>query len=72
MGYTTASTEWPVTGVPDAVKSLLDRFFLTMDTNAPESGDRLADEIFAANGILDGHHRAEGTDGAYSPATKTA
>jgi len=62
MGYNTASTEWPAIEVPDPVKELVDKFFLTMDTNAPESGDKLADDIFARDGVLDGHHRAEGTE----------
>lgn len=63
MGYNTASTEWPSIQVPDQVKEQVDKLFSIMDTNAPEAGDRLAEEIFASDGVIEGHHRAEGTEG---------
>lgn len=52
MGYSTDSTEWP-TGieVSQAVKNLIERFYLLLDDNSPSSGDTLADEIFASDGV---------------------
>ncbi|OAG45109.1 hypothetical protein AYO21_00457 [Fonsecaea monophora] len=62
MGINTALTEWPSIQIPDAVKQHVDKFFSIMDTNAPEAGGRLAEEIFASDGAIDGHHRFEGTE----------
>ncbi|KAK4937362.1 hypothetical protein LTR10_021971 [Elasticomyces elasticus] len=62
MGYNTALAEWPSIQIPHPVKEQVDKFFSIMDTKAPEAGDRLAEEIFASDGVMDGHHRAEGTE----------
>jgi hypothetical protein len=63
MGYNTKLAEWPTMQIPEAVKQHIDKFFSIMDTNAPTAGDRLADEIFAKNGVMYSLHRAEGTQG---------
>jgi hypothetical protein len=63
MGYTTASTEWPSIAVPTPVKQLVDTFFSLLDNDNKGVGDRLAGEIFAADGLIDSHSRAEGTEG---------
>ena len=63
MGYNTALTEWPAMQIPEAVRQHIDKFFSIMDTNAPGAGDRLADEIFAKNGVMYSLRRAEGTEG---------
>jgi hypothetical protein len=67
MGYNTALTEWPAVQIPEAVRQHIDKFFFIMDTNAPGAGDRLAEEIFAGDGVMDSLHRAEGTEGTLSP-----
>jgi hypothetical protein len=65
MGYNTALVEWPSVQISDPVKQHLDKFFSIMDLNAPEAGDRLADEVFASDGVLVGHHPAKGTEGRH-------
>lgn len=52
MGYTIDSAEWP-TGieVSQAVKNLIERFYLLLDDSSPSSGDTLANEIFANDGV---------------------
>jgi hypothetical protein len=55
MGYNTANTKWPTSvAIPDSDKSRIDTFFNLLDTDSPEVGDRLADEIFVEDGILSG------------------
>ncbi|KAH7074370.1 hypothetical protein BKA63DRAFT_312452 [Paraphoma chrysanthemicola] len=62
MGYSTALTEWPSLAVPQAVKDLIDKLFATMDLNDPRAGDILADEIFTVDGLIDGRHKAQGSE----------
>jgi hypothetical protein len=62
MGYSTELAEWPTIQIPEAVKQHIDKFFSIMDTNSPRAGDRLADEIFAKNGVMYSLHCAEGTE----------
>ncbi|KAL6362134.1 hypothetical protein LRP88_04209 [Fusarium phalaenopsidis] len=52
MGYGIDSTEWH-TGieVSQAVKNLIERFYLLLDDSSPSSGDILANEIFANDGV---------------------
>lgn len=66
MGYNTDLTEWPAVGVPEVVKSLVDKLFSVLDTKSPGAGDKLADEIFAVDGVLDSSHRFEGAEGLWS------
>ncbi|RSM06687.1 hypothetical protein CEP52_005564 [Fusarium oligoseptatum] len=52
MGYSIDSAKWP-TGieVSQAVKNLVERFYLLLDDSSPSSGDTLADEVFASDGV---------------------
>ena len=42
----TTKTEWPATHIPATLKNLMDHFFVIMDKNTPDAGDRLAAEVF--------------------------
>lgn len=66
MGYNTELTEWPSTKVPEPVMLQVDKLFAVLDSKASEAGDKLADEVFTTDGILDSHHRFEGADGMQS------
>ncbi|RSL49528.1 hypothetical protein CEP54_012379 [Fusarium duplospermum] len=52
MGYNIDSAEWP-TGieVSQAVKNLIERFYLLLDNSSPSFGHSLADEVFASDGV---------------------
>ena len=52
MGYSTESTEWPNFGVASATKDLIDYFFSLLDDPNENVGDKLADEIFTADGSI--------------------
>jgi len=67
MDYHTASTEWPSYPISEATKQLIGSLFSTLDDTSSGAGDRLADEIFAADGVFDGSHAARGTEGMYTP-----
>jgi hypothetical protein len=45
------------------MKQLIGFLFSTLDDTSSEAGDRLADEIFATDGVFDGSHLAKGTEG---------
>jgi len=63
MGYCTASTEWPSgVSVPAPVKQLVDTFFSLVDDKSSEVGNKLADEVFAVDGIMQTAQRFEGSD----------
>lgn len=49
MVYNTENTDWPEFFINAGSKDLISRFFLLLDTESPEVGDKLADEIFAPN-----------------------
>lgn len=63
MSYNVASTEWPGYSISEATKQLIGRLFSTLDDTSSEAGDRLADEVFAPDGLFDGSHLAKGTEG---------
>lgn len=63
MGYNTDITDWPRLDVPGPVKQLIDDLFSTMDLNESQAGDILATKIFTSNGLIDGSHKAQGTEG---------
>ena len=66
MGYCTASTEWPSgVSVPAPVKQLVDTFFSLVDDKSSEVGNKLADEVFAVDGIMQTAQRFEGSDGKH-------
>jgi len=45
--FATTNTEWPSsTTVPSAVKKFLDEFFVIMDNNTADAGDKLAADFF--------------------------
>ncbi|EXJ82857.1 hypothetical protein A1O3_06672 [Capronia epimyces CBS 606.96] len=46
LDLATSQTEWPTTPVPDAVKKFIDEFFIVMDNNTPDAGERLAADFF--------------------------
>jgi hypothetical protein len=52
----TTKTEWPATHIPATLKNLMDHFFVIMNKNTPDAGDRLAAEFFTpeATFILSG------------------
>ncbi|KIW28931.1 uncharacterized protein PV07_04783 [Cladophialophora immunda] len=63
MGYNTENTEWPTFEISSAVKELIDRFFWQLDQSDPESGNVLADQIFATTGQAEfGGHMFTGAD----------
>ena len=68
MNYTLASTEWPSYPISEAVKQLIGSLFSTLDDTGSGAGDRLADDIFTADGLFDGAHRAKGTEGTLTPS----
>ncbi|CAG9947759.1 unnamed protein product [Clonostachys rosea f. rosea IK726] len=52
MGYSIDTATWPEgLNIPVEVKSLIERFFETVDTNRDDAGDILADELFAEDGV---------------------
>lgn len=51
MGYPTDSAKWPTT-VHSTVVQLYDLFFTLVDTTSETSGNRLAEEVFAEDGIF--------------------
>ncbi|PVH70567.1 hypothetical protein DL98DRAFT_540740 [Cadophora sp. DSE1049] len=63
MGYSIARTEWPSYLIFEAKKQLIESLFLTLDDTSSGAGDRLADEIFAIDGVFNGSHAATGTEG---------
>jgi hypothetical protein len=64
-GYNTELTKWPSSASPQ-VKELIDRLFRTLDDTGPGAGDVLADQVFAANGSIEGHHSFIGTERLYA------
>ena len=50
MGYPTASTAWPSTGISTNVKQLIDHFFSLVDNKADDSGQKIAKEVFTDDG----------------------
>jgi hypothetical protein len=63
-GYNTELTKWPSSASPQ-VKELIDRLFRTLDDTGPGAGDVLADQVFAANGSIEGHCSFVGTERLY-------
>jgi hypothetical protein len=57
-------TEWPSFKINDAIKNLISEFFLLLDNEDTNVGDKLADDIFASNGQAKfGGHTFVGKDG---------
>ncbi|KAH6700645.1 hypothetical protein BKA61DRAFT_740901 [Leptodontidium sp. MPI-SDFR-AT-0119] len=54
MGYNTAATEWPSTSPSPQIKALIDQFFLLLDSDSLDTGDRLAETIFMPDGTMVG------------------
>lgn len=52
MASAISSTSWPSTLVSQEGKSLINHFFTLADTKSPDSGERLANEVFTENGIF--------------------
>lgn len=72
MGYNTDNTVWPTTGMSEATKGLLDRFFNTLDNTSPDAGDTLADEIFSPDAKAQfGAHTFSGQEGDSPQSTST-
>lgn len=69
MSYTLASTKWPSFPISEATKQLVGSLFSTLDDTSNGAGDRLADEIFATEGVFEGIHPVKGTEGMYTPMT---
>ena len=63
MDYTTAKTEWPEHPLPDSFRQLIVDLHHTLDDSSDDGTNRLADEIFAADGELMAHGTATGTEG---------
>lgn len=64
MGYNTAATEWPSTSPSPQIKALIDQFFLLLDSDSLDTGDRLAETIFMPDGTMVGPGgAAEGSEG---------
>ncbi|KAF2691215.1 hypothetical protein K458DRAFT_382786 [Lentithecium fluviatile CBS 122367] len=55
MGYNTADARWPTSvTISELNKARIDTFINLLDTNSPEVGDRLAEEIFTGEGVMSG------------------
>jgi hypothetical protein len=68
MTYNTEHTEWPSFEINGAIKELISRFFLLLDSEDASVGDTLADEIFASNGkAVFGGRSFTGADGNSYP-----
>ena len=52
MGYSTVDTQWPAALISEEVRALIDLLFSTLDDSSENAGPRLADEIFAHDGML--------------------
>lgn len=52
MGAATTSVDWPSLHIAEPAKKLIDLFYTLADGRIPDTGDRLADEVFASDGIL--------------------
>ena len=63
MGYNTDSTIWPEPTLAEPVRQLIDKLFATLDDSTDGAGDRLADEVFSADGEIAGHNIVKGRDG---------
>ncbi|CAH0019787.1 unnamed protein product [Clonostachys rhizophaga] len=72
MGYRIDTTTWPEgLTIPVEVKSLIERFFETVDTNRDDAGDILADQLFAEDGVAYfGAHPFRGLD-VWNPCMDT-
>jgi len=47
----TKDTEWPSAKFPENVKALLSHLFELIDSQEPDVGQRLATEVFTADGM---------------------
>jgi hypothetical protein len=65
MNYHLASTEWPSYTIRKETKQLIANLFSALDDTGSRAGDRLADEVFATDGVFEGTHGARGTEGIY-------
>ncbi|KAF2808131.1 uncharacterized protein BDZ99DRAFT_534054 [Mytilinidion resinicola] len=48
----TTNTEWPSIGVAPSTKQLLDDFFVILDEDTPDAGEKLATRIFTPDGTF--------------------
>ena len=52
MGYNTVNTEWPEVPIAQDVRALINLLFSTLDDSSKDAGPKLADEVFAYDGML--------------------
>ncbi|RSL96343.1 hypothetical protein CDV31_013521 [Fusarium ambrosium] len=53
MSYVMEGSIWPDNPVPTATKQLIARLLEIGDTDTPDSGEKMAQEIFTHDGVLD-------------------
>lgn len=67
----TLNTQWPTPTFPESTKALLAKFFALVESKDPDSGERLAYEIFTPTGLTkSGAMKYQGTEGP-SPSSKS-
>jgi hypothetical protein len=47
----TLNTQWPSPTFPESTKTLLANFFALVESKDPDSGERIAHEIFTPDGV---------------------
>ena len=52
MDPATATTEWPVTPIPEPVKNLLNRWYALADDKSDDAAVKMSNEIFTPDGIF--------------------
>ena len=71
MVYNTENTEWPSFRISNAIKNLISDFFLLLDNEDNNVGNKLANNIFTPNGQAKfGGHTFVGSDGRKVPTGK--
>jgi hypothetical protein len=60
----TTTTQWPSHAFPTPIKDLFTLFYALIESHAEDVGQRLADEVFTSNGIMQsGTQRFAGREG---------
>ena len=60
----TLNTQWPTPTFLESTKALLAKFFALVESKDPESGERLAHEVFTPTGLTkSGAMEQKGTEG---------
>jgi hypothetical protein len=60
----TTTTQWPTPSFPKPVKDLIILFYALIESQAEDVGQRLADEVFTSNGVMQsGTQRFSGREG---------